>query len=52
MMYMVAPMMGVGLFTMAKGGMMTAAGSLVGHVLYGSILSAIAGAPEMTRAAA
>ncbi|MGE0703651.1 MAG: DUF6789 family protein [Vicinamibacterales bacterium] len=42
----VMPMMGGGVFSSAMGGMMAAAGSLVGHVLYGSLLGAIAGAPE------
>lgn len=43
---MVMPMMGGGFFSMAMGGMMAAVGSLIGHLLYGSILGAIAGAPE------
>jgi hypothetical protein len=42
----VMPMMGGGFFSMAMGGMMAAMGSLIGHLLYGSILGAIAGAPE------
>jgi uncharacterized protein DUF6789 len=42
----VMPMMGAGMFSSAAGGMMAAMGSLVGHVLYGSVLGAIAGAPE------
>jgi len=45
---MVMPMMGAGFFSMAMGGMMAAAGSLIGHLLYGSILGAIAG-PSGTR---
>lgn len=49
---MVMPMMGGGFFSMAMGGMMAAMGSLVGHLLYGGILGAIAGAPEATRAVA
>lgn len=40
----VLPMMGGGLFSSQMGGMMAAIGSLVGHVLYGSLLGAIAGA--------
>ncbi len=48
---MVMPMMGAGFFSMAMGGMMAAMGSLVGHLLYGSLLGAIAGAPEVGRAA-
>ncbi|MBA3884248.1 MAG: hypothetical protein H0X67_00780 [Acidobacteria bacterium] len=39
----VMPMMGAGFFSMAMGGMMAAGGSLIGHVLYGAILGAIAG---------
>lgn len=42
----VMPMMGGGFFSMAMGGMMAAGGSLIGHLLYGSILGAIAGAAE------
>jgi len=42
----VMPMMGAGLFSSAMGGMMAAMGSLIGHLLYGSLLGAIAGAPE------
>ena len=42
----VMPMMGGGLFSSAMGGMMAAMGSLIGHLLYGGLLGAIAGAPE------
>jgi uncharacterized protein DUF6789 len=42
----IMPMMGAGLFSSAMGGMMAAMGSLVGHLLYGSLLGAIAAAPE------
>ena len=42
----VMPMMGGGFFSSAMGGMTAVVGSLVGHVLYGSLLGAIAGAPE------
>ncbi len=43
----VMPMMGAGLFSSAMGGMMATMGSLVGHVLYGSLLGIIASvAPE------
>ena len=49
---MVMPMMGGGFFSMAMGGMMAAAGSLIGHLLYGGILGAIAGAPETSLTAA
>jgi hypothetical protein len=40
------PMMGGGLFSSNMGGLMAAMGSLVGHVLYGSLLGVIVGAPE------
>lgn len=42
----VMPMMGGGFFSMAMGGMMAVMGSLMGHLLYGGLLGAIAGAPE------
>ncbi|MEO7889724.1 MAG: DUF6789 family protein [Vicinamibacterales bacterium] len=42
----VMPMMGAGLFSANMGGMMAVVGSLVGHLLYGSLLGAIAGAPQ------
>ncbi len=42
----VMPMMGAGFFSMAMGGMMAAMGSLIGHLLYGVLLGAIAGGPE------
>lgn len=42
----VMPMMGGGVFSSAAGGMMAAMGSLVGHVLYGSLFGVIASAPE------
>ena len=42
----VMPMMGAGLFSSAMGGVMAAMGSLIGHVLYGSLLGTIASAPE------
>ncbi len=38
---MVMPMMGAGLFSAAAGGMVASAGSLMGHLLYGTILGAI-----------
>lgn len=41
----VMPMMGGGVFSSAMGGMMAAMGSLVGHLLYGSLLGALASAP-------
>jgi uncharacterized membrane protein YagU involved in acid resistance len=43
---MVMPVMGAGLFSSAMGGVMAAMGSLIGHVLYGSLLGVIASAPE------
>ena len=42
----VMPMMGAGLFSSAMGGPMAAIGSLIGHILYGSLLGIIASAPE------
>lgn len=45
-------MMGGGFFSMAMGGMMAVMGSLIGHLLYGSILGAIAGGPELIPARA
>jgi len=44
---MVMPMMGAGLFSSAMGGAMAAMGSLIGHVLYGSLLGIIANSPEL-----
>jgi uncharacterized membrane protein YagU involved in acid resistance len=43
----VMPMMGGGVFSSAMGGMMAAAGSLVGHLLYGSLLCVIAGGADV-----
>jgi hypothetical protein len=48
----VMPLMGAGFFSMAMGGMMAAGGSLAGHLLYGGILGAVAGYPELRRVAA
>jgi len=42
----VMPMMGAGLFSSAMGAMMAAIGSLIGHLLYGSLLGVIASARE------
>src|SRR6266849_2393623 len=42
----VMPMMGAGLFSSAMGAMMAAIGSLIGHILYGSLFGIIASAPE------
>jgi uncharacterized protein DUF6789 len=39
------PMMGAGLFGTANGGMMAAVASLIGHLVYGALLGAIAGRP-------
>ncbi|MEO8681624.1 MAG: DUF6789 family protein [Vicinamibacterales bacterium] len=47
----VMPMMGGGFFSMAMGGMMAVIGSLMGHLLYGVVLGAIAGGPEKAAAA-
>ena len=53
----VMPMMGAGVFGLKMGGIRPAFGSLMGHVIYGAILGAIAGHAqssglERTRAAA
>ena len=42
----VMPMMGGGVFSSKMGGMMTAGGSLIGHLVYGALLGAIAGGTE------
>lgn len=42
----VMPMMGGGLFSSNMGGMMAVMGSLIGHLLYGGLLGAIAGGPQ------
>ena len=42
----VMPMTGAGLFSSAMGGVMAAMGSLIGHVLYGSLLGIVASAPQ------
>jgi uncharacterized membrane protein YagU involved in acid resistance len=49
---MVMPMMGGGFFSSQMGGAMAATGSLVGHLVYGSLLGAIAGSPSARRVAA
>ena len=41
---MVMPIMGAGFFSMKAGGMMAPIASLVGHLVYGSLLGSIAGA--------
>lgn len=43
---MVMPMMGAGLFSSAMGGAMAAMGSLVGHLVYGSLLGVVASSRE------
>ena len=43
---MVVPMMGGGPFSSQMGGLMTAGGSLIGHLAYGAVLGAIAGGTE------
>lgn len=43
----VMPMMGAGLFSSAMGGAMAVMGSLVGHLMYGGLLGAIASAPKL-----
>jgi len=48
---MVMPMMGAGFFGTAQGGMMAAAASLVGHVIYGALLGAIVGGAAQQRLA-
>ena len=48
----VMPMIGAGFFSLAAGGVMAAMASLIAHLVYGSILGAIAGAPEPITAAA
>ena len=42
---MVMPMMGAGFFGTANGGIMAAAASLMGHIVYGALLGVIAGGP-------
>ena len=49
---MVMPMMGGGFFSSQMGGAMAATGSLVGHLVYGGLLGAIAGSPSARRVAA
>jgi hypothetical protein len=48
----VMPMMGAGFFSVAAGGVMAAMASLIGHLVYGSLLGAIAGAPRPIAAVA
>jgi len=42
----VMPMMGAGLFSSQMGGAMAAMGSLIGHLLYGSLLGSIVGSTQ------
>jgi uncharacterized membrane protein YagU involved in acid resistance len=42
---MVMPTMGAGFFGTANGGLMAAAASLMGHIVYGTLLGLIAGGP-------
>lgn len=42
---MVMPMMGAGFFGTANGGIVAAAASLMGHIVYGALLGLIAGGP-------
>jgi uncharacterized membrane protein YagU involved in acid resistance len=42
---MVMPMTGAGLFGAANGGLLAAAASLMGHIVYGALLGVIAGGP-------
>lgn len=43
----VMPMMGGGLFSANAGGLMAAMASLIGHIIYGALLGAVAGPAEM-----
>lgn len=43
----VMPMMGGGLFSANAGGLMAAMASLIGHIIYGVLLGAVAGPAEM-----
>lgn len=43
----VMPMMGAGFFSSQMGGMMAAVGSLVGHLIYGGLLGAVASGPSL-----
>lgn len=48
----VMPMMGGGFFSANAGGVMAVMGSLIGHVIYGGLLGAIAGGEQPVTAAA
>lgn len=43
----VMPMMGAGLFSAHAGGAIASAASLMGHIIYGGVLGAIAGRPSL-----
>lgn len=47
---MVMPMLGAGVFSSHMGGMMTVIGALMAHLLYGSLLGAVAGSPIRRKA--
>jgi len=47
----VLPMMGAGVFSAHAGGATASAASLMGHIIYGGLLGAIAGRPTLTREA-
>jgi uncharacterized membrane protein YagU involved in acid resistance len=44
------PMMGGGIFSMEVGGMKAVMAALIGHLVYGAALGAIAGAPAVAKA--
>src|SRR5215831_6233966 len=44
------PMMGGGIFSMETGGMKAVMAALIGHLVYGAILGAIAGVPAVAKA--
>ena len=44
---MVMPMIGAGLFSAAAGGMVAAVASLVGHLVYGTILGAVSAGTDL-----
>jgi uncharacterized membrane protein YagU involved in acid resistance len=48
----VMPMMGGGFFSANAGGVMAVVGSLLGHLIYGGLLGAIAGGEQTMAAAA
>ena len=44
------PMMGGGIFSMEMGGMKAVMAALIGHLVYGAVLGAIAGTPAVAKA--